>query len=360
MNFLICLLLFYLLLFPLIVVHEFGHALFGTVAGMKIFAINLGYGKQLFETRIFGVSIRLNRVPFSGWTLAVPRHPTFIRIKYWLTVFGGPAMNLLLILISLYYLSSTRYGSHLWGLLVTFTVSNLWLLGFTLTPYKSKGSFIGSASDGYQLLHIPFADKRELMEFLGSSSRIEAYELQRVGRFSEAIIRYEELLAANPDDRVSRHDLAVAFLNTGKFEEALKLFSALADAGATQAERLGAYLKNNIAYTIAVSNQTDQLDLADSYSREGIQVGPRVPNFMGTRGAVLVRMGHIDEGVTYLNAAFKRHSDPNARAGCACFLAIAEGGKGKYEQAEMWLDVARTEFPKCSVIKQAELALANG
>jgi membrane-associated protease RseP (regulator of RpoE activity) len=47
------LLIIFLMLFPIIFLHELGHAFVGRILGFKVFSIVMGYGKNLFEFELF-------------------------------------------------------------------------------------------------------------------------------------------------------------------------------------------------------------------------------------------------------------------------------------------------------------------
>ena len=80
-------------LFPLVFIHEFGHAFAAKLLGFKVLGITIGGGKKRVETVLYGINLQINTYPTHGVTRMIPRGARLTRLKLWLSVLGGP-MNI--------------------------------------------------------------------------------------------------------------------------------------------------------------------------------------------------------------------------------------------------------------------------
>src|SRR5688500_16698459 len=78
-----------------IAVHELGHAAAGSLAGVRIVACGVGFGRPLLHGRLLGVCFFLARFPTGGLTLAVSDRPWSSRPAMVFLLAGGPLANLL-------------------------------------------------------------------------------------------------------------------------------------------------------------------------------------------------------------------------------------------------------------------------
>jgi hypothetical protein len=350
-------LLFLLFLFPLVIIHELGHALVAKVFGFKIFSVTVGYGKRLFEIKPFGITMRFNLYPLSGLTAAAPQSDKGFRLKYWLYIFGGPATHLAFILILGPFFISKASPARFFTqplLVEPFLLTNLFLLVVNLLPHQPKGVGPMAYTDGHHLLHVPFFKSADFARIIGLGRQLEAFELLRVGNYTEAIAMFEEMIAERPDDAVLKHDFAIVKLGYGDYQSALATLEELWDAGGLATEQLDLILKNNIALLTAILRKSEKYIEAENYSREGIALSPLFPPFIMTRGLVMLRTGRIAEGLDHLKKAYNRHSHPAERASDACFIAIGEAQRNDLKASAKWLEVAKRESPGHNLIARAE------
>jgi hypothetical protein len=349
--------LFLLFLFPLVIIHEFGHAFVAKVFGFRIFSVTVGYGKHLFEIKPYGISVRFNLYPLSGFTMAIPQNDKGFRLKYWLYVFGGPATHLAFILIlGPIFISKASVPNFLTRplLLEPFLLTNLFLLVVNLIPNQAKGVGPNAYTDGHHLLHVPFFNSSDFARIIGLGRQLEALELMRAGNYAEATVIFEELIAERPADAVVKHDFAIVKLGGGDYQSALDTFEELWDAGGLATENLDLILKNNIALLTAIVRKSEKYIEAENYSREALAHSPLFPPFLATRGLVMLRTDRIVEGLDHLKKAYNRHSRPAERASDACFIAIGEAQRNDLKRSAKWLETAKRECPGYSLIALAE------
>jgi hypothetical protein len=124
-----------------------------------------------------------------------------------------------------------------------------------------------------------------------------------------------------------------------------------------QNERLvRAVVLNNLAYVDAVLGDSNLSAEAQRYSEEAIATLGWHPSIKGTRGAVLLEAGKIDEAIPLLSKAMESHEDPRNKAQNACWLAIAQARKGDLTTSRKLLDAAIKLDSTCFLLDRARTA----
>lgn len=351
------------LLPPLIAIHEFGHALVGRLVGLRLFWVTVGVGRKLFELRLRGVRVSIHALPLMGMTALAPRDSYRMRERLFLAILAGPATHLVLAVLATVWFLSRNPGETVLSVLSlsslapakAFVYANVLCLALSLMPRRSESAAGVMRTDGAVLLRLVRRDEIILSEYRSASFILEAYEYQRVGRFTEAIQHYERALMQKPGNWMLQHDLAIAHLMSGDAQAARSSLVGLLDSEMGQGEhRL--LLINNIAYADAViTNGNDGLlTEADRFSTEALSKAPNVAAFRGTRGVVLLQSGKAEEGLKHQKAAYRHHSEPTARATVACWIAIAKARTGRPDEARKWAERARESCSGLGLLKIVE------
>jgi len=118
-------------------------------------------------------------------------------------------------------------------------------------------------------------------------------------------------------------------------------------------------LLENIAYTNILINRVDLLQEAAIYSAEAYQNAPWEPAIIGTRGAVLVELGQLDEGIMLLKVAMAKHSSAQGKAANACHAAIGESRRGNVSESQHYFHIARSLDPQCYLLEYTAKKLAG-
>lgn len=354
--FFVNLLLAYVWLVPLTLVHELGHALVGRITGFKVFWISIGYGRQLFDNRILGFNLRINLFPFGGSTALASRTSSWLRTRLWFSTFAGPATHLTLLGICLFVFRgalSVDLSKNL-APVKTLIYANALLLLTSVVLKRAGGPAGLSFCDGYQLLRIPFLKDEEMEEYTFVHFGLEAQQHVRSGETEQAILIYEDALKVNPQSYALRHDLAVARLTQGDYKHSREEFLKLLESKQGSQTEHRIMLLNNIAWADVVLGTHELLPEADSFSEEAMRLAPKVTSVKGTRGAVLVRTGRTQEGLSLLRTAFRQHSDQSARASVAYWIAIGAALSGNLSESIDWLRKGRQECPGHYLQEMAE------
>ncbi|MBR0705675.1 site-2 protease family protein [Bradyrhizobium liaoningense] len=128
--------------FSAVVLHEFGHLLFGRIAGVPILGVVIGEGRRLFGWRIGATTFAVHAIPFSGHV----EHDEYDGGPLTTAVLagGGIAVNLLVGMSSLaFYLSGEPHwlDRMLWAI----ALAHLGLAAWNLVPRQFED---GNKSDG--------------------------------------------------------------------------------------------------------------------------------------------------------------------------------------------------------------------
>jgi hypothetical protein len=85
--------------FPLLVLHESGHALAASVLGWHVGLVVIGMGRQVTSFRIGPALVVIRLFPVEGFVLPVPRNLRSPQLKCALIYFAGPGIELVLLAV---------------------------------------------------------------------------------------------------------------------------------------------------------------------------------------------------------------------------------------------------------------------
>lgn len=351
--------LFCLLWAPLLtILHEGGHALVAWLVGLHLRVVSLGYGPQLYKTKLGGVTFELNRFPLSGYVMMWPDKPEGFRWRLWLATFAGPATHLLL-LLALFAAGGWHFLPNLSFPVAVLYYLNLFYLVVNLFPHRFDDETGYAYSDGYHLTKIPFYPDEVLALYRTLQIQYEAVEYRRANQPERALALYKRELQHQPENLDLRFGLANTYLHLGAYEKArrcfvqvLDNFQALPPAERNEAFRLA--LLNTIAYTNLLLRRGELLAEADCYSEEALRLMPAALACAGTRGAVLLRLGHLSQGLVLLHQTYSQHSEPQERADEACWLALGYALQKNHATAGTWLAIARQGPANPPLLRQTE------
>lgn len=91
-------LMFLLWWMPLVLLHEFGHAVMAKWLGWKIERTVVGFGRVIYQGQLFGAPLEVRMVPIEGFVQMQSLGQQGARIKNALVYFAGPGIELLLFL----------------------------------------------------------------------------------------------------------------------------------------------------------------------------------------------------------------------------------------------------------------------
>jgi tetratricopeptide (TPR) repeat protein len=351
----------------LTMVHELGHAVAGLALGLRVSAVVLGAGPPLAEGRLGGVRVTLARLPLGGVTLLGVRPKTSRpALRLGLTFLAGPLVNGLLLLGMGLAHGLGRMFSLAWLAGVSpveaFGWANLLFVVISLIPYRTATPFGLVPSDGGRLLEALREPREIAAKGYQAYYAVDGHEALRVGDFQGAARRYRDGIAEHPHSFMLRHGLALALINLERFAEARQELVPLFQAREAERPEIRLALKNSIAYCdvmLATQGQAELLEEADRYTEQTMREGRGIWSYAGTRGAVLLQQGRIEEALRLLGNAYSGGRDAVARATNAGWIAVAEARRGAPDRARRWLEKGRALGVPVHTLKLAEEALAG-
>jgi Flp pilus assembly protein TadD len=348
------------------VVHEAAHALVGRALGFGVMSVSLGRGRAVWARKVGATQIVLQVVPFTGATRVVAASTRWLRLRLMLLYAAGPASNLLLLAACIPLLSERDTLDALVvrpAPVLALALANGMLALFNLIPHppRVRRGVRSLGSDGWNVLAAPFRREASLVPLVIAHAVWESSRLiASGGKLSEASALVEQALKrdpASPIARIAHADLLVAM---GRWPEAVVwLRSLLTDAAVrTKAPDAVPLLANNLAWAAFMQDDPSLLEEAEVRSKEALAAAPDLPSAHGTRGAVLLAQGALDEAEERLAFAFARNGPHNGALN-ACCLAMLHARRGQRTAAETWLETARSLSPKCALLARAEAALGE-
>ena len=162
----------------------------------------------------------------------------------------------------------------------------------------------------------------------------------------KALIKFEQWAKTRPDDSDAQYGLAIAYIDTGRYEDSLNLHHKLLDKTPDNP-----VLMNNIAWLMQVRKDKG----AYEYAKSAHQRFPENPAILDTYGWILTENNQAELGLRYLRQAMSRASaDPSTRY----HLALALSKLGRIDEAISTLEELMQEQPEFHEEEQA-LALLN-
>lgn len=343
---------FFIATIPLLVIHESAHAIVGHLTGFRIFSVLVGYGQTLFRRRLRGTNWEVKALPFGGLTVMSSPQQHGYRLRNFLSVLAGPASHALL-LLPLFMLKESDVAQRndiIWELSSALFAVNVIYLIANLIPFKTTSVMGEVGSDGWQLLKIPFLSASELEERLASYYAQESLDAYRLHDIATAKWWAAEGLKRYPNNPHALIGFGFVEVQLGEFARARESFTLALQSPANVKPALKFMALNNIAYVDLSLRDPLLLPEADDYSLAAYKNAPWQPEIVGTRGAVLVELGQIAEGIALLKKAMAAQDDVRGKAADACHIAIAEKRRGNLVESQRYLDAASALDPECVLI----------
>ena len=333
-----------------VLLHECAHAIAAFTVGLSVEKIEVGTGALLWKGRLLGVEVRVRCIPFSGYCLAIPKGASAIRLRYWLTIAGGPACSGTLALLA-YWLADGK--DRAWEVLLRFDIINpfgAWFVASLLVLTTAM-----AFSDGKHLLTIPFKPGLAL-QFQGAHFALKAVSALEDRNLAEASNWIERGLSQFPDSHMLMAARGDLLLQRGEMEAARLLYLDLRDRPGIPATLRDAY-DNNMAWASLFLEDEGLHEQALRTARRVANNRYAEPWAHGTYGSALVRCGKPHAAVAELERAFARHTTDAGRAHNAAWLSLAESMRGRHKAARKWLATARELDGDCQSILLAQRAL---
>jgi len=338
--------------------HELGHALTARLGGLRVYRIVSGYGPLLWTASLLGGMLQVHAYPFGGFTVMTDSRERGFRFRKFMAVSGGPLVNLLFIAVALPWLGDPlafKGFTQAWQPLQCFVAANALILMWNLLPRRVVATTVPVDSDGLLLFKTPFLSPPEVRKELSYHYLMHGVEALEKRNFADALRWNQDGLRRFPEVVLLRNNLGVTQLRLGLYELSREEFLAVAVSPDVEPD-MKALAQTNVAVADILLDRPDLLPEADRASTEAMARLSWLPIVKGTRGAVLIALGKVDEGLVLARQALEGQEDQLQRAFDACVLALGHKAKEQIAEGTKYLDLAESLHPACLLLDRARKA----
>jgi hypothetical protein len=345
-----------------LVLHELGHALGAKWIGADVYKIVIGEGKRLARFKALGFLWEIGINCLGG--ACYPEYPKPLPGMRWrkiAVIAAGPLMNLLLVAAALTaYAACPSPESFLAKTLLLAALTNVFLLFGSLIPFESTED--KQPTDMLALIRTLGVPESALADLVRYSYVARATDLVKDGKLAEASALFEEKCSGTQADFGLLMALAHELLSRGdpKGEE---FWNRLLAHPEFQRGQEREHILARFLSSIALCPQSPTPALANAVETSADELGhlkPEDPTGQLVRGAALVRVGNVMEGLELLRRAERtcRPSTP-MRALHATYRAAAELGRGEVQLAGEFLHTALSLDPSSEIARALRTRLQS-
>lgn len=342
--------------FPLLVVHELGHALTARFFGWRVIEFSIGYGTQIARFRIGETLVVIRAVPAGGHIIPAPVRRRVARLQSALIYLGGPGIELAAVGAVALALGAEALLSHPHDV-ATVAAQSLALTaligaGINLVPFTAADS----ASDGMGILASAWLapDQMEVMAALPYRRAAESRLDQ--GDAAGALAVIERGLAALPGSLPLQIARAVCLAVDGDQPKAQAQLQEIRDLPELD-ESIEAEALHAAALMVLECGDRSLLSEAESACRAALRLSPRV-RFEITLGRIELEWERFARARGTLMRAFKRTRDPRLEDQCIAYLALAAYGDKQMEEGELFFATLRSRKASRRLLQRVQQARA--
>lgn len=322
--------------YPLIVLHELGHALCARFLGFHVHEIVLGFGPELIRFRTLGAQVIVRLLPAGGYVLPSPDRVAAARSRSALIYLAGPAIELAAatLVVALIGPESFFVQTTDWPLLAAQSFALAAVMGAVTNLIPTAAA--GSASDGLGLWRSLWASDAHFAYQMAHPHMRMAQQQLESGRRQEALDTIGHALVQMPEDPFLLTMRARCLAAQGEYTAAMALLEALrARPGYSdllEAERLHA------AADVALRSEDEGLwPDAERACGAALERSPGEPEYLITHAALLLQRGRYEEAYARLQHAYKHTREPHLEDRCLLYLHRAATGLGRRQEAQRYL-----------------------
>ncbi len=313
------------------VVHEFGHALCGRLAGMEIRLVSVGLGLTLGRWRKGETTFEWRIVPFGGF---VKTYPAMIFEKRPRALFfsGGILANAAFA-VALILLDETKTLPEALNLALETVILFQVIYAVGNAFPKQKAERMTDGMRLWRLWRLPITSGSLTKEGLIYSSALAAYGLHDRS-FAHAAPRINLLYMLGID------------ANQRKDADLLR---QSVEAARRELERRPPAPEERFVLDILITNELLSPGLAhphelERWSSRALELATDAPTLRGSRGAALVALGRFEEGKALLTDFMKSQPGVAHAFLTQAFVTLAEAGLDDAEAARTSLKLTRDHF----------------
>jgi hypothetical protein len=339
-------LLGFLISYSLIITHELGHWAAARLVGIEVTDITIGHWRRLVSFSIKGVAVIIRAAPSTGYVTIKPSLRSLSAPRMVVILMAGVFAEGVLITLVSVGLSAPENLNSAGDLFTAFCRINIVFVGsyhtlFNLLPTLNAVGGESRPTDGYQLLHL-WKSRRERpaqRKLISDLQQVDALCVE--GKLPEALEVACVLANKHPDNIGLWQFISTLHEKLGQPDKAETILLDLIKRPSVPAPKL-AELLDILSSRVLYQGRVDMFTQAEAWVNEALRYAPNAITLKGTRGGVLIELGHVDEGISCLREVIKRSECPSDHAFGAAYLAKAYAEKGDIEESARWMAKAQT------------------
>jgi tetratricopeptide (TPR) repeat protein len=302
-----------------IVLHELGHAVAALLVGMEVTEIVIGYGKDIFDIRLFGIDWKIKQFPTCGAVYVLGRSTFLYRSRMFLISLFGPLTNLILVWLVLElpreFMTIGSPKIYIFpGIILCF--ANIYLVGISLFPRHVNMYGGWGPTDGLRMLQLPLLSTKEVGEEISKSWLIDGYNLECAGNDRQAIDSFSKAIQYNPDYFQSYHRRGNAYRKIKDARQAIHDYQQAIDliGKGIKLERLNAanYYSRALIYHDWMKIDPSRMENAIKDSTKAIDIDSSNNSFYFLRAVIYCYSGCEGEAIEDFTTIIKLRPTPNA------------------------------------------------
>ena len=326
--------------FPLLALHELGHALAAVLVGARLCRVVIGVGRPWLQLQVGGVPVTVRVIPAGGYVSAAPRTVEGARWRMAVVYAGGPGLELLFLLFLVATVGAERLlaPSQEIGIIALQSVAAALVLGiaFNLFPWLTHD---GHPTDGLGILTSPLASDAAVERWVTAGAIAEIEPLLRTRRVSDAMARIEPDLERHPENVWLVLLLASLWREADEPRRAGQLVEPWLERDLPVEQ--GAAVHAAVAAAARDLGQQDLLETAAEHAAMALEAFPLDPSLHVLQASIALERGQAQMAVAQLEAARERlgsslgtaDADHRARDECDAWLALAWSRRGHHREA---------------------------
>jgi hypothetical protein len=338
--------------FPLLLVHELGHALTARLLGWRVTEVVIGYGPQMARFLFRGTLVVVRAVPAAGHVIPAPTRRGVDRPGSALIYLGGPAIELaVVVLVALLVGWEALFepgGSA--GMVAAQSLALTAFVGamINLFPFTAAGS----VSDGMGvLLSASLTEEHFEMRVALPYSRAAERALDR-GDAGRALAIVEKGLGELPDNVPLRIVRAVCLAGAGQQESAIEELQRIRELPSLD-EAVEAEALHAAALVVLEGGDLALLPEAESACLSALKIMPSA-RFEVTMGRIRLAQGRYGSATEILMHAYKGTRDAALEDRCLAYLSIAAFRERRFREAFLMMGALRARRPGRPLLERVE------
>lgn len=338
------LLFFYFFIRLNIYLHELGHVLFGSLAGIGIYSVQIGNGNVIWHRKIFNIIFEQTDNFRGGFTLCSNVPATGRKLKLWILTAGGLLLQLMLTLIVGGIFGFSVYdflGQNGVSVSSSFVMANIPMIVLTIIPKSITLYGYKIFNDGAKLFKIPFLEKKEMDNLILLDAIFEAHKYFEAKEYGKAEEHYKKLLhepELSSEKTNINISLSLIYIKQLRIEEAI---IALEKYENEENDYLEAIRLNNLAWIYLLKGGDNELAKALEYAQASMDLHSEINSIKSTMACVLIESGRVEDGISLLKQTVNAKRKPDRKINISInmiYLAYAYNLLGKKKEADKILE----------------------